>query len=250
MILIKSAQDIAIMRTAGTILAEILHKVQGKVKDGITTASLDRATADLMAAAKVESAFLGYRGYPGNVCISINEQIVHGIPGERIIRDGDIVSLDMGIKYKGFYSDATVTVAAGKVSAAAKRLIEITKKSLTEGIKQMQEGNRLTDISHAVQECAERSGFSVVRQYVGHGIGRQLHEEPEIPNFGKAGQGPVLKPGMVFAIEPMVNEGTWEAIVLDDGWTAVTADSKLSAHWEHTVALTDNGPEILTKLEK
>jgi len=250
MINIKSAQDIEIMRTAGAILADILRKVQGKVTDGITTGCIDRITADLMAAAKVESAFLGYRGYSGNVCVSINEQIVHGIPGERIIRDGDIVSLDMGIKYKGFYSDATVTVAVGKVSAKAKQLIEVTKKSLAEGIKQMQAGRRLSDISHAVQQYAECNGFSVVRQYVGHGIGRQLHEDPEIPNFGKAGQGPVLKPGMVFAIEPMVNEGTWECDVLDDGWTAVTADGKLSAHWEHTVALTDNGPEILTKVDR
>ncbi|MFA6384917.1 MAG: type I methionyl aminopeptidase [Candidatus Omnitrophota bacterium] len=250
MINIKSAQDIEIMRTAGAILADILRKVQGKVTDGITTGCIDRITADLMAAAKVESAFLGYRGYSGNVCVSINEQIVHGIPGERIIRDGDIVSLDMGIKYKGFYSDATVTVAVGKVSSKAKQLIEVTKKSLAEGIKQMQAGRRLSDISHAVQQYAECNGFSVVRQYVGHGIGRQLHEDPEIPNFGKAGQGPVLKPGMVFAIEPMVNEGTWECDVLDDGWTAVTADGKLSAHWEHTVALTDNGPEILTRVDR
>jgi len=224
-------------------------KVQSKIKDGVRTDLLDKASVELMAAAKVESAFLGYRGYPGNICVSINEQIVHGIPGERIIRGGDIVSLDMGIKYKNFYSDAAVTVAVGNVGSKAKQLIEITKKSLAEGIKQMQAGNRLTDISHAVQQCAEKSGFSVVRQFVGHGIGQNLHEDPEIPNFGKAGQGPVLRPGMVLAIEPMVNEGTWECEVLDDGWTAVTVDAKLSAHWEHTVALTDNGPEILTKLE-
>ncbi|MFA5099292.1 MAG: type I methionyl aminopeptidase [Candidatus Omnitrophota bacterium] len=248
MILIKSTQDLALMRTAGAILAEILLKVQSRIKDGIRTDSLDQAAADLVSAAGVDSAFLGYRGYPGNICISINEQIVHGIPGERIIRDGDIVSLDMGIKYKDFYADAAVTVGVGKVGTGTKQLIDITKKSLAEGIKQMQAGNRLTDISHAVQQCAERSGFSVVRQFVGHGIGRQLHEDPEIPNFGKPGQGPVLRPGMVFAIEPMVNEGTWECVVLDDGWTAVTADAKLSAHWEHTVALTDNGPEILTKI--
>ena len=248
MILIKSAQDLAIMRTAGAILAEIMLKVQSKIKDGITTSSLDQISAGLMKAANVESAFLGYRGYPGNICISINEQIVHGIPGDRIIRHGDIVSLDMGIKYNEFYSDAAVTVAVGTVSAQAKALIDVTKKSLAEGIKQMQTGHRLTDISHAVQQYAEQNGFSVVRQFVGHGIGHQLHEDPEIPNFGKAGQGPVLRPGMVFAIEPMVNEGTWECEVLDDGWTAVTADAKLSAHWEHTVALTENGPEILTRV--
>jgi methionyl aminopeptidase len=248
MILIKSAQDLQIMRTAGAILADILLKVQRNIKAGITTGSLDRTAAELMAAAKVECAFLGYRGYPGNICVSINEQIVHGIPGERIIQDGDIVSLDMGIKYKGFYSDAAVTVAAGKAGTKAKTLIEITKKSLAEGIKQMQEGRRLSDISHAVQRYVEQNGFSVVRQFVGHGIGQNLHEDPEIPNFGKPGQGPILKPGMVFAIEPMVNEGAWECEILDDGWTAVTADAKLSAHWEHTVALTENGPEILTKV--
>ena len=247
MILIKSTQDLSIMRTAGTILAEILQKVQGKITEGIRTDSLDRLSSDLMAAAGVDSAFYGYRGYPGNICVSINEQIVHGIPGARVIQDGDIVSLDVGIKYKDFYSDAAITVAVGKVSDKAKQLIEITRKSLFEGIKQVQAGQRLSDISHAVQQCAQLGGFSVVRQFVGHGIGRHLHEDPEIPNFGIPGQGPVLKPGMVLAIEPMVNEGTWECTVLDDGWTAVTADAKLSAHWEHTVALTDNGCEILTK---
>ena len=248
MILIKSAQDLAIMRSAGEILADILAKVQREIKDGITTAQIDRLSVDLMAAAKVESAFLGYRGYPGNICVSINDQIVHGIPGDRRVLAGDIVSLDMGIKYKGFFADAAITVGVGKLEPEAKRLIEITRHSLSQGIKQMKIGNKLSDISHAVQQYVEQQGFSVVRQFVGHGIGRSLHEDPEIPNFGRPKQGPVLKEGMVFAIEPMVNAGTWECVILDDGWTAVTADGALSAHWEHTVAITADGPQILTLL--
>jgi methionyl aminopeptidase len=247
MIIIKSGPDLQIMRTAGAILAGIMARVQAKIKDGIETKQLDRFAHEAMAAQNVESAFFGYRGYPGYICVSVNEQVVHGIPGSRIVREGDIVSLDMGIKYQGFFSDAAMTVAVGTVSPEAKQLIEITKKSLSEGIKHMQAGRRLSDISHAVQQYVEQHGFSVVRQFVGHGIGRSLHEDPEIPNFGKSGQGPVMQNGMVFAIEPMVNEGTWECEILDDGWTTVTADRKMSAHWEHTVALTENGPEILTR---
>lgn len=246
MIPVKSQQEIAIMRSAGKILADILRKVQQAIKAGVTTGELDRCAARLMNDAQVESAFLGYRGYPGTVCVSINDEVVHGIPGSRLIREGDIVSLDMGIIYKGFYSDAAVTVPAGNAAQDAKRLIDITRKSLSAGIRQMRPGNRLSDISHAIQQCAEQAGYGVVRQYVGHGIGAALHENPEIPNFGMKGRGPVLKEGMVFAIEPMINQGTWECEVLDDGWTAVTADGKLSAHWEHTVALTEKGAEILT----
>lgn len=246
MILIKTAQDLAAMRAAGRILAEILRRVQESVRDGVTTQDLDRLAAGLMADAGVESAFLGYRGYPRNICVSIDDQVVHGIPGNRVVREGQIASIDMGIKYKGFYSDAAITVPVGKVPKEAKRLIEATRKSLAAGIRQMRPGNRLSDISHAIQQCAEQHGYSVVRQFVGHGIGTALHEDPEIPNFGQEGQGPILKAGMVFAVEPMVNQGTWECEVLDDGWTAVTADGKLSAHWEHTVAITETGAEILT----
>lgn len=246
MILIKTAQDLAAMRAAGRILAEILRRVQESVRDGVTTQDLDRLAAGLMADAGVESAFLGYRGYPRNICVSIDDQVVHGIPGNRVVREGQIASIDMGIKYKGFYSDAAITVPVGKVPKEAKRLIEATRKSLAAGIRQMRPGNRLSDISHAIQQCAEQHGYSIVRQFVGHGIGTALHEDPEIPNFGQEGQGPILKAGMVFAVEPMVNQGTWECEVLDDGWTAVTADGKLSAHWEHTVAITETGAEILT----
>ncbi|MDD4940428.1 MAG: type I methionyl aminopeptidase [Candidatus Omnitrophica bacterium] len=246
MIPVKSPQDLAVMRSAGKILADILRAVQQAIKAGVTTGELDRCAARLMEGAKVESAFLGYRGYPGTVCVSINDEVVHGIPGSRLIREGDIVSLDMGIRYKGFYSDAAVTVPVGNAPPDAKRLIDVTRKSLSAGIRQMRAGNRLSDISHAIQQCAEQAGYGVVRQFVGHGIGVALHEDPEIPNFGMKGRGPVLTEGMVFAIEPMINQGTWECEVLDDGWTAVTADGKLSAHWEHTVALTEKGAEILT----
>ncbi|HNQ51370.1 MAG TPA: type I methionyl aminopeptidase [Candidatus Omnitrophota bacterium] len=246
MIPVKSPQDLAVMRSAGKILADILRAVQQAIKAGVTTGELDRCAARLMESAKVESAFLGYRGYPGTVCVSINDEVVHGIPGSRLIREGDIVSLDMGIRYKGFYSDAAVTVPVGNAPPDAKRLIDVTRKSLSAGIRQMRAGNRLSDISHAIQQCAEQAGYGVVRQFVGHGIGVALHEDPEIPNFGMKGRGPVLTEGMVFAIEPMINQGTWECEVLDDGWTAVTADGKLSAHWEHTVALTEKGAEILT----
>jgi methionyl aminopeptidase len=196
----------------------------------------------------VASAFLGYRGYPAHICASVNEQIVHGIPGERVLKQGDILSLDVGITYGDYFSDSAVTVPVGTVSHQARKLIDVTKASLAEGIRNMRAGAHLSDISNAVQQYVEKNGFSVVRQFVGHGIGKAMHEEPEIPNFGRPHQGPVLKPGMVLAIEPMVNTGTWECEILEDGWTAVTIDGKFSAHFEHTVALTNNGAEILTKV--
>lgn len=250
MIVIKTLSELEDMKAAGRILAQLIARTQAGIKAGVKTADIDRLSAELMRSAGVKSAFLGYRGYPGNVCVSVNDEVVHGIPGERILNEGDIVSLDMGIRYKNVYSDSAVTVAVGKAGPEAKRLIEITKRSLNEGISKMRAGNNLSDISNAVQQFVENHGFSVVRQFVGHGIGVQLHEDPEIPNFGRAGRGPVLRPGMVFAIEPMVNAGTWECEILGDGWTAVTADGKLSAHFEHTVALTENGPEILTRLDQ
>jgi methionyl aminopeptidase len=246
MIPIKNAGDLELMRQAGAILARIMVKLQEYVKPGITTAQINEYAEELMRTERVLAAFKGYRGYPASICTSVNEVVVHGIPGKRTLLEGDLISLDAGIIYQGVFSDAAVTVGVGKISAKIKKLIDITRQALNEGIRQMQVDNRLTDIAAAVQSCVERNGFSVVRQFVGHGIGRAMHEEPEIPNFGKPHRGPLLKPGMVFAIEPMVNLGTWECEILEDGWTAVTLDRQHSAHFEHTVALTDSGPQLLT----
>ena len=209
-------------------------------------AEVDGIAEGLFRQEKVASAFKGYRGYPAYICTSVNEEIVHGIPGPRILLEGDILSLDAGIQYEGYFSDAAVTLPIGRVDAKAKKLIEVTRQSLIEGIRQAKENNRLFDISHAIQAFVEKHGFSVVRQFVGHGIGRNLHEEPEIPNFGRPGEGVTLKSGMVLAIEPMVNVGEWESEILENGWTAVTRDGLPSAHFEHTVAITEDGPEILT----
>jgi len=191
-------------------------------------------------------AFKGYRGYPRSLCVSVNEEVVHGIPGKRRLKEGDIVSLDLGVLMDGYYGDAAITVPVGKVSELAKKLIKVTEEALYRGIEMARPGNRLSDISHAIQTHVEKAGFSVVREFVGHGIGKQLHEEPQVPNFGPPNRGPRLEPGMVLAIEPMVNTGTWEVRILPNGWTVVTADGGLSAHFEHTVAITDNGPEILS----
>lgn len=247
MIPLKSEEELKILREAGSILAGILKKIERFLKTGVTTADIDRFAEELVAIEKVIPAFKGYRGYPAVACVSVNEEIVHGIPGSRVLKDGDIVSVDLGIKHRGFFCDAAITAGVGKIEPQAKKLIDITRKSLAEGIKKARVNNHLSDISYAVQSLVERNGFSVVRQYVGHGIGRSLHESPEIPNFGRPHEGPLLKSGMVLAIEPMVNMGTWESETLDDGWTAVTKDRQFSAHFEHTVAITDNGPEILTR---
>jgi methionyl aminopeptidase len=201
----------------------------------------------LIRKAKASAAFKGYKGFPGTACISVNEEIVHGIPGSRVILEGDIVSIDLGVNYEGFFSDMAVTLPVGKVDNARLKLIAVTKQSLDIGIKQAQVGNYLTDISHSIQSFAEGQGLSVVRQFVGHGIGTALHEEPEIPNFGRPGLGPRLKSGMVLAIEPMINLGSWECEIMKNGWTAVTVDGACSAHFEHTIAVTDKGPVILTK---
>lgn len=234
------------MRTSGKILSNIMRQLRSKIKVGVTTEEIDNLAAELAAQEKVIPAFKGYKGFPAHVCISINEQVVHGIPGARTIQEGDLVSVDFGIQYGGFFSDAAFTVAAGKASSSGKKLIEVTRQSLAEGIRQAKEDSCLGDISYAIQNYVERYGFSVVRQFVGHGIGRNLHEEPEIPNFGRPHQGLVLKAGMVFAIEPMVNMGTWECEIEENGWTAVTKDGLLSAHFEHTVAVTQKGAEVLT----
>ena len=248
MIAIKSRQNLELMRQAGRILAQVLQRVSGSVKPGITTQELDAIAEKEILAAKAVPAFKGYQGFPATLCASVNEQVIHGIPGPRRLAEGDIVSLDLGLIYKDFFSDIAATVPVGKISPAAQKLIQVTRNSLSEGIKKAAAESRLSDISHAVQAYVEKNGYSVVRQFVGHGIGRNLHEEPEIPNFGRQGRGPVLKVGMTLAIEPMVNAGGWECEILEDGWTAVTRDGSLSAHFEHTVCVTENGPEILTEL--
>ena len=246
-ILLKNANEVDILRKAGKILSSIVEQLQGSLTSGITTKDIDLKAEELIRKHKVIAAFKGYRGFPGVACISLNEGVVHGIPGKRVVKDGDIVSLDMGIIYEGYYSDMAVTIPIGNVTSEVKRLLDVTHASLHRGIEQARVGNKLSDISFAVQSFVEMHGFSVVRDFVGHGIGQKLHEEPEIPNYGRAGQGPVLQEGMVFAIEPMVNMGTHRTRTLSDGWTVVTEDGKPSAHFEHSIVITSQGPEILTK---
>jgi len=246
MIPLKSEKDLETLRRSGAILAKIMKRLHGLIKSGISTAEIDSLAEKLVAQENAIPAFKGYRGFPATVCASINEEIVHGIPGERRLKEGDIISLDLGINYQGYFSDAAFTLGVGKIDPKIKKLIEVTRKALSEGIKEAKAENNLSDISYRIQNYVEKNGFSVVRQFVGHGIGRSLHEEPEIPNFGRPHEGPVLQKGMVFAIEPMVNMGTWESEIMDNGWTAVTKDRLPSAHFEHTVAITDRGPEILT----
>jgi methionyl aminopeptidase len=251
-IAIKTRHELEAMRAAGRHVAEILLELREHVVAGATTADLERVAQRCIRERGVESAFLGYGPgglppYPAVLCVSVNEEIVHGIPGPRELKEGDIVSLDFGVAAEGLYGDAALTVPVGRVSEPAQRLIDTTREALERGIAEMVPGRRLSDISHAVQQHAEAGGFSVVRQFVGHGIGRAMHEPPQVPNFGRPGRGPRLLPGMVFAIEPMVNAGTPEVHVLEDEWTAVTADGSLSAHFEHTVLVTDSGPEVLTR---
>ena len=243
---IKTPDEIKILRDAGRILSSVIHEVTCSLKSGMTTREVDRKAEDLILAQKVTPAFKGYRGFPGCVCVSVNEQVVHGIPGDRVLIDGDIVSLDAGIIHRGYYSDTAVTVAIGKIRPELQKLMEVTRESLYQGIAQARLGNHLSDISHAVQKYVEAHRFSVVKEFVGHGIGKNLHEDPEIPNFGAPHQGPVLREGMVFAIEPMVNLGEAPTRILDDGWTVVTKDGKPSAHFEHSVVIGRDGPEILT----
>lgn len=244
---IKSPAEIDILRKAGKILASIIRELQSSLTIGMTTKAVDLMAAEIIAKHGVRSAFKGYRGFPANACISVNESVVHGIGNQRAIRDGDIVSLDLGIIYEEYYSDTALTVPVGKVAPQVQKLLQVAEDSLYKGIEQARPGNRLSDISYAVQSYVELHGFSVVRDFVGHGIGRQLHEDPEIPNYGPPGQGPVLQEGMVLAIEPMVNMGTHHTRILNDGWTVVTQDGLPSAHFEHCVAVTAKGPEILTR---
>lgn len=252
-ITLKTRRDLANMREASRHVGEILVEVRERVRAGVTTGELSEAVTRAIRDRGVQSSFLGYGPhglpkYPAPICISVNEEIVHGIPGPRVLAEGDIVGLDFGVSVKGWHGDSAVSVPVGRITAEAERLLEVTCEALYRGIAQMVPGNRLSDIGHAVQMHAEGAGFSVVRQFVGHGIGRRLHEPPQIPNFGEPGKGPRLLPGMVFAIEPMVNAGGPDVKTLDDEWTAVTADGSLSAHFEHTVLITENGPEILTKV--
>jgi methionyl aminopeptidase len=247
MIPLKSKEDLEMLRSSGRILAKIMRKIREFICIGVSTEEIDHLAEELVRKENAMPAFKGYRGFPANICTSINEEIVHGIPGERILKEGDIISLDLGVNYKGYFSDTAITLAVGRVNSQLKKLIEVTRNALTEGIKQARIDNHLSDISYSIQSYVEKYGFSVVRDFVGHGIGLSLHEEPEIPNFGRPHQGPVLKSGMVLAIEPMVNMGGWESKILDNGWTAVTKDGLTSAHFEHTVAITKKGPEILTR---
>lgn len=235
------------MREAGRLVARTHAVVQAAIRPGITTASLDALAEEYIRNHGALSAFKGYNGYPSNICVSINEEVVHGIPGSRTLKEGDIVSIDIGAVVDGFYGDMARTYPVGEVSAEAEQLIAVTKEALAKGVAAAVAGNRLSDIGHAVQSYVEAHNLSVVRDFVGHGIGRSMHEAPQIPNFGRPGRGPRLKPGMVLAIEPMVNIGGWEVIVLSDNWTVVTADGSLSAHFEDTVAVTEDGPLILTQ---
>jgi len=250
MIIYKSDREIAKLAESGRIAAAILDAVCSRVAPGVTTADLEREACRLMDEFGVVSAFKGYRGYPGSICTSPNEEIVHGIPGPRKLVEGDVISLDVGIRHEGFFGDTARTVPVGEVDELKRRLLDVGARCLEAAIEQVAQGNRLGDVSHAVQATAEAAGFSVVRDFVGHGIGRELHEEPKVPNYGRSGTGPPLGRGMVFAIEPMVNAGTYETRVLEDNWTAVTADALPSVHFEHTVAVTRDGREVLTTCPK
>jgi len=246
-IVCKSAAEIERMRAPNELVANVLAELSSLVAPGVTTADLDAAAERLVRAAGAEPAFKGYRGYPCTLCASVNEQVVHGIPSARALVEGDIISLDMGVKLNGFYGDSAVTVPVGRVSDEASTLLRVTRESLHKGIEQVRLGGRISDIGHAIQEHVEAHGFTVVREFVGHGIGAALHEEPQIANYGEPGRGPRLAEGMVLAIEPMVNIGRPAVKVLADGWTAVTKDGSLSAHFEHTVAVTKAGPLVLTQ---
>lgn len=248
MIILKSAAEIEKIRKAAKIVAEVIEELGTMIQEGITTKELDRIAEELIRKKGAKPAFKGYRGYPASLCTSVNDTVVHGIPSDQVLREGDIVGIDCGAIIDGFYGDAAKTFPVGKMTPESQKLLEVTREALYQGIRQVSEGNRVHDISWAVQSHAEKAGFSVVRDFVGHGIGRNLHEEPQIPNFGTPGTGVRLTPGMVLAIEPMVNEGIPAVKVLEDGWTAVTLDGRRSAHFEHTVALTEKGCEILSEL--
>lgn len=249
MIILKSPEELKKMRRSSQIVAKVLQELKIYLKEGLTTKQIEEFVENLIIKMGGIPAFKGYRGYPASVCISINEQVVHGIPSEKVfIKEGDLVSVDVGVLCENFYGDAAYTYPIGRISKEAEKLLKITEEALYKGIAEARQGKRIGDISHAIQMHVENNGFSVVRAFVGHGIGRSLHEEPQIPNFGTKGIGPMLKKGMTLAIEPMVNAGKHDVKILSDGWTAVTKDGSLSAHFEHTIAITEGEPEILTKL--
>ena len=249
MIAIKNERELALMRKACKITAAARALAGEMVRPGVSTKQIDKAVYDYIVSQGAQPSFLGYHGFPGSICASVNNTVIHGIPGGYILKEGDIVSIDVGAYYQGFHGDCAATYACGAISAEAQRLIDVTKQSFYEGIRFATRGHRVSDISHAIQTYVESNGFSVVRSFVGHGVGAQLHEEPEVPNYGKPGRGPRLVPGMTIAVEPMVNAGVYDVRVLKDGWTTVTADGKLSAHYENTVLITDGEPEILTVTE-
>ena len=247
MIVCKSASELARMRTANALVADVLGALKAMVLAGVTTLDLDAVAESLVRDGGAEPAFKGYRGYPATLCASVNEEVVHGIPSKRPLKAGDIVSLDVGVLLDGFYGDSALTVPVGEISVTAAKLLSVTEQSLERAISAVRVGARVSDLGHAVQHYVEANGYSVVREFVGHGIGTKLHEEPQIPNYGEPGQGPRLAEGMVLAIEPMVNVGSATVKILKDGWTAVTSDGNLSAHFEHTVAVTAEGAEVLTR---
>jgi methionyl aminopeptidase len=247
--IIKSEREIALMRKSGRIVATVLDILSRRVKPGMKTKELDSIAAEAVEKLGAKPSFKGYRGFPANLCVSVNDEVVHGIPGERILREGDIVSLDFGAIYKGFHGDGAITVGVGEIDSKARALVETTKGALAAGIAAACAGARLGDISAAIQGYAEGRGFSVVREYTGHGIGREMHEEPQIANFGAAGTGPVLEKGMTIALEPMLNAGDWRTQLGGDRWTVLTADGSLSAHFEHTIAISGEEAEVLTAKE-
>lgn len=244
---LKTLQELEVMRRAGKIVGRLLKLMEKETRAGVTTRALDKIAEDFVRSNGAEPAFKGYHGFPSTICVSVNEEVVHGIPGPRVLKDGDIVGVDVGVILDGYYSDAARTFAVGAVDEVSRKLIQTTREALYKGIEKAVEGNRLSDISHAVQVHAEAAGFSVVRQFVGHGIGRNLHEEPQVPNYGRPNQGPRLVVGMALAIEPMINVGTHEVEVLADGWTVVTKDRKRSGHFEQTIFVGKDKPEIVTE---
>lgn len=246
MIIIKNEQEIAIMRESNRVLAHLFDHIRNMIQPGITTLELDQEAEAFIRSHGAVPAFKGYRGFPATLCTSVNDEVVHGIPSPNVLREGDIISIDVGALHEGFYSDAARTFPVGTISKQARNLIDVTRKSLEAGISQAVPGNRVSDISAAVQKVVESAGFSVVRDFVGHGVGKSLHEGPQIANFGKRGKGPVIQEGMTFAIEPMVNQGSWRVKIEGDGWTVVTADGSLSAHFEDSIAVTKNGPIVLS----
>ncbi len=250
MIELKSPSQLDRMREAGSIVGEILGALKEAVRPGVTTLELDKLALEIMVKRKAKPAFKGYRGFPAHICASVNEEVVHGIPSHRKLKGGDIVGLDVGVVMDGYYGDAAITATVDGIPPEVAELVAVTEQALTAAIRMATPEHRLSDISHAVQQVVESHGFSVVRDFVGHGIGTRLHEPPEVPNYGQPGFGPQLQPGMVLAIEPMVNQGAPAVEILADGWTAVTKDRKLSAHFEHTVAITDGEPEVLTRCPK